>query len=91
MTGEKLWKQFLESDENGQPFGRTGRPIAGISRRSFLAALGYSRRGCNVDELPCSGTENHRKPQTAARTDSRVSRTGMRRRAPAAAPVAAPL
>ena len=41
MSDEKLWKQFLETDENGKPVLTTS-PIAGISRRSFLAALGYT-------------------------------------------------
>ncbi|MFZ1699501.1 MAG: molybdopterin-dependent oxidoreductase [Pyrinomonadaceae bacterium] len=54
MKGEKLWEQFLELDENGKPVSEKS-PIAGVSRRSFLAALGYTAAGvtlmnCRVPE-----------------------------------------
>ncbi|HQY67608.1 MAG TPA: 4Fe-4S dicluster domain-containing protein [Pyrinomonadaceae bacterium] len=54
MKGEKLWEQFLELDENGKPVSEKSS-IAGISRRSFLAALGYTAAGvtllsCRVPE-----------------------------------------
>ncbi|NNE67002.1 MAG: 4Fe-4S dicluster domain-containing protein [Pyrinomonadaceae bacterium] len=54
MNREKTWKQFLETDENGKPVG-ISRPINGFSRRSFLAALGYTAAGaalmsCRVPE-----------------------------------------
>jgi molybdopterin-containing oxidoreductase family iron-sulfur binding subunit len=54
MKEEKLWKQFLELDEKGKPIWEKS-PIAGISRRSFLAALGYTAAGvtlmsCRVPE-----------------------------------------
>lgn len=47
MKGEKLWKQFLETDENGKPVTEKSS-IAGISRRSFLAALGYTAAGLSL-------------------------------------------
>ena len=54
MKGEKLWEKFLETDENGKLI-LAKSPIAGISRRSFLAAIGYTTAGltllnCKVPE-----------------------------------------
>jgi molybdopterin-containing oxidoreductase family iron-sulfur binding subunit len=44
MTSEnKLWKQFLDQDAEGTPVGLSAKsPVAGVSRRTFLEALGYS-------------------------------------------------
>ncbi len=47
MKSKKLWEQFLEKDENGNPVLEKS-PIAGISRRSFLAALGYTAAGLSL-------------------------------------------
>ncbi len=47
MKGEKLWKQFLETDADGKP-DMSKTPVYGISRRSFLAALGYSAVGLSL-------------------------------------------
>lgn len=47
MKEEKLWKQFLEVDKNGKPV-LDKSPIAGVSRRSFLAALGYTAAGISL-------------------------------------------
>jgi molybdopterin-containing oxidoreductase family iron-sulfur binding subunit len=47
MSEEKLWKQFLDTDENGKPLPQLTQ-ITGFSRRSFLAALGYTAAGVSL-------------------------------------------
>jgi len=54
MKGEKLWEQFLETDKNGKPVLEKS-PVAGISRRTFMTAMGLtvaglSLAGCKVPE-----------------------------------------
>jgi molybdopterin-containing oxidoreductase family iron-sulfur binding subunit len=40
---DKLWKQFLDQDADGQPVDLSAKsPVAGVSRRTFLEVLGYS-------------------------------------------------
>jgi Fe-S-cluster-containing dehydrogenase component/anaerobic selenocysteine-containing dehydrogenase len=40
---DKLWKQFLDQDANGNLVQLSAKsPVAGVSRRTFLEVLGYS-------------------------------------------------
>lgn len=62
MKGEKLWKEFLDTDESGKP-AAPKLPVYGISRRSFLSALGYSAVGLSL--LNCRVPEQKIVPNLA--------------------------
>ncbi len=47
MRGDKLWKQYLETGGDGKPEIEPVT-VSGVSRRSFLAALGYTAAGISM-------------------------------------------